>query len=141
MNSGDRDKDRRDFNHRKPPGTSSGSKNRAKTKSNESETEGNTKGVVSRDESPEPSVRPKEPGNPSGSVQQPLFQAPAEPGAEPSTRELIAMMTDLKETVTSMFRDYAKETNSKMDTVIADLARLISEWPCWTHNESNRFGV
>lgn len=124
------DNERRNFNLRKP-----GSKNRTKNKQNESETRTEseletTTGVASGDTSPElelePSVRRKEPGTLRGSARQSVSQAPIET-AEPSTRELIAMMSDLKETVTSMFRNFAVETNDKMDTVIADFASFRSD--------------
>ncbi|XP_072176987.1 uncharacterized protein [Diadema setosum] len=97
----ERDKEKRDFNLRKQ----TGNKSRSKTKPNEIETEGSATGASSRDESPDPSVRPKEPSIPSGSAQQ-----AAQDQSEPSIRELMSMMTDLKETITT-----------KMDTVLSEV--------------------
>ncbi|XP_072180708.1 uncharacterized protein [Diadema setosum] len=66
--------------------------------------------MVSRDDQERiyPSLRPKEPSIPSGSTQQ-----AAQDQSEPSIWELMSMMTDLKDTITT-----------KMDTVLSEVVSL-----------------
>ena len=124
----EREKEKRDFNLRKQ----TGSKNRSKPKTNETETEGNVTGVASCDASPDPSVRPKEPSAQSGSAQQ-----PGQDLGEPSIRELMTMMTDLKETVTTKMDAVLSELGS-FQKDLAEMKKNISEMECSVTDTSDR---